>query len=131
LISCAIVGAVAWGGCTRAPQREEVIGTYVLNKGRAHDELVLYPTSLYVHNYMPAGAPAIIDSGQWRIDSRNGSYRLVFTKFIMRARNESFPGAQQPRGTWVVTVDKTITGKLQLEVDGDIGWYYVKEQGVP
>ena len=128
VLACAVVGAVACGGCSRRPQLEEVIGNFVMNKGRAHDELMLYPTSLYVHNYMPAGAPAVVDSGQWHVDSLYDNYRLVFATFTMRARNETFPGAPQGPGTWIVNVDKTITGKIRLDVDDDIGWFYEKRR---
>jgi hypothetical protein len=79
----------------------------------------------------PPGASAVVDSGQWTIDSLNGNYRLVFANFNVRSRNETFPGAEQSPGTWVVPVVKTITGELQLEVDGDIGWHYTKKPSRP
>lgn len=122
-----LFGALAWA-CTRVPLEEQVLGKYVLDTDQAHDELVLYPAALYVHSYMPIGASAIVDSGRWRFEPFDDGHRLVFTDFSMRARNRTFPGMPQSAGTWVVPLERTITGKLQLEVDDDLGWYYVKQQ---
>ena len=121
---------LASAACGRRARPDEVPGTYVMNRGRAADTLVVRPGGTYLRRYVaPGGAPAT-DSGAWSVDTATGEGRIVFEGFVARWRGEVFPGLPDPGGgrggLWAVAAERPPGGGVRLPVNDDVGWAYVR-----
>ena len=123
-------GAVA---CTRAVPPEEASGTYVMNRGRAADTLVVHAGGTYVRRYAAPGRVVVTDSGRWSIDHIGRERVIGFAAFTPRWRSETFPGAAPPAvGWWPVQPERAaLGGEVRLPVSDDLGWAYVRVGPAP
>src|SRR5436309_6757866 len=113
-------------GCFAPVHREDLVGTFRLRGSHARDELSVSDDGRYTHIYAPPGGAALTDSGRWTIDTVEGVELIVFDNFVLRFRNETFPDLVQPPGYWPVRAERGITGRVRLNADRDLGWFYEK-----
>ena len=73
-------------GCEARARPEEVPGTYVMNRGRAADTLLVRPSGTYVRRHVAPGGALVVDSGSWSIEQTTGEQRVAFEGFPARWR---------------------------------------------
>ena len=112
--------------CSWTADLQDVPGTYVMNHGVARDTLVVRSDSTYQRTYLRPGAVAVIDRGRWGTSHIERDTYVSFDSFPVRWRTETSPNEQPVAGVWPVIPERTITGKLKLVVDADLGWAYVQ-----
>jgi hypothetical protein len=110
----------------------DVPGTYVMNRGRAADTLIVLPQGRYRRAYHLPGQPAVVDSGAWAI---NGSRRpMVVTFFGMwmrwRSETEASTLLRSPLvpAVWSMEPTRTFNGRMKFLVDEDLDWAYVRRR---
>ena len=108
-------------------------GTYVMNRGRAADTLILQANGHYRRIYAMPGQTVAVDTGAWSATTLHGDEWVTFTTFWPRWRAETetstlyrFP---LKAGPWQALPGRTLTGRLQMVVDEDIEWSYVQRGG--
>jgi len=113
----------------------EIPGTYVMNLGRAADTLFVDPGGTYRRVYRAPDQPVTIDSGSWTITEYHGDHVVAFTNFWQRWRAET-EGAGTARhrapiaaDDWRSKPERSLWGKLQLPVEPDLQWMYVRVKG--
>src|SRR4051812_49949639 len=75
--------------CAAWPIDERAIpGTYVMNRGRAADTLMVGSHGRYRRVYALQGEPVAIDSGTWTYDTYHGDVVVRFSSFWQRWQNE-------------------------------------------
>jgi hypothetical protein len=113
--------------CARSVPPEEVPGTYVMNRGKAADTLVVRADRMYVRRYAAPGRPMAIDSGTWSPDHVGSSPMLGFQGFPMRWEVETSPdGRDTARVLWLVSAQRDARGGVRLLVDEDLDWAYIR-----
>jgi hypothetical protein len=122
--------AIAVIGCSRPADLRDVPGTFVMNRGRAADTLTLQSEGRYRRAYVAPGQEAVIDTGTWSVDTVGRDVYLTFDAFTPRWRAETSPPAVRSvasaMGYWPARPERTWAGDIQLVVDDDLGWAYVK-----
>jgi len=93
---CLIV-IIVLAACSRPATKEEAVGVYAMNKGKARDTLTVYPTGAYSRRYT---AP------RW-------DYEL-------------FPPTRGAPGFWPARPERRVGGSVRIPVERDIGWAYVQ-----
>ncbi|MFN2570406.1 MAG: hypothetical protein ABR537_02170 [Gemmatimonadales bacterium] len=129
--TAALCALLAAAGCSSWPiNLREVPGTYVMNRGRAADTLVIQPQGRYVHMYRAPGQPVVVDVGAWSIDTIHKQAVVTLHGFWQRWRTETEASEllRHPLapGLWQVTPQRDALGRLRLMVDEDIEWLYVR-----
>ena len=127
VLMAALTGMVVVG-CKATEQPTDVVGRYVMNRGKALDEIEVRPDGKYIHYYQPPDSLVRADSGTWELEMYKGRPLLLFYDFTPKHRRETNPWAPQFRGLWPVYVTRTLTDKLRLSVDDDVGWHYERVQ---
>jgi hypothetical protein len=128
-----VLGLLA-AGCGRQAALSEVPGTYVMNRGRAADTLFVRADGHYRRTYVYPGQQAVVDTGAWTVDTSGADIFVTFAGFLARWRAETDPPvlqAQLPatRGYWATKPERTASGRVQIVVDPDDGWAYVRKEG--
>jgi hypothetical protein len=111
--------------CSRTATKDEAIGAYAMNKGKAHDTLVVYSNGSYVLRYTAPGTVAVVDTGRWTWDTTNNEQFLTFEKFIPRWRAEFAGPARLRPGFWLARPERSFFGTITIPVVRDVGWAYV------
>ena len=114
--------------CSRPATSDSVTGTYVMNHGKAHDTLIVYPSGEYARRYAAPGAAIVVDSGRWTWDTINGEQFLTFEKFVPRWMSELYPNVPSTPGFWPARPERRSGGAVEIPVERDIGWAYVRLQ---
>ena len=74
VIKGALSMIVAFAACSRPATKDEALGAYAMNKGKAHDTLIVYPNGAYARRHKAPGAEIVVDSGRWTWDTtKNGT----------------------------------------------------------
>ena len=115
--------------CSRPAARDEVVGTYAMNAGKAHDTLVIYSNGVYVRRYTSPGALTVTDSGRWTWDKVGEEERLSFEKFIPRWHDEPSRRVPKVPGFWSAKPERNWRGEITVLVERDLGWAYVRLKG--
>jgi len=109
----------------------DVPGTYVMNRGRAADTLIVLQQGRYRRVYRMPGQPVSIDSGTWSVDR---SRRQMVIKFAAlwprwRAETEASSLRRSPLApvAWSVELTRTLGGRVKFFVDEDLDWAYVRK----
>jgi hypothetical protein len=124
MLFLALIGVVT--ACSRPATKEEVVGLYTMNKGKASDTLRVYPNGAYARRYAAPGVASVVDSGRWTWDTVNGAQFLTLEKFIPRWDDELFPPTRAAPGFWPARPERTIRGSVTIPVERDLGWAYVQ-----
>jgi hypothetical protein len=114
------------GACSRPATKDEAVGTYAMNRGKAHDTLIVYPNGAYARRYLAPGAAAVVDTGRWTWDTVNTEQFLTFEKFIPRWDGELYPPATSTPGFWPARPERRSDGTVSIPVERDLGWAYVR-----
>ena len=109
-----VIGIVGLG-CSRRAAPEDLPGTYVMNRGRAADTLVLEPDGRYIRRYVAPRTAPVTDTGTWSIESVTGEGRLALEGFPARWQVETSPeaGDGTRRGLWAVTAERSLSGSIR------------------
>ena len=119
------VTAVILASCSVPASLDWVPGTYVMNRGRAADTLVVRANHSYERRYAMPGAAAVIDHGAWSVDTIEEHRYVTFEPFVARWKAETDPTGTAPTsGFWPVQPERTMTGAIVLNVNSDLGWEY-------
>jgi aminoglycoside 6'-N-acetyltransferase I len=110
----------------------ELPGTYVMNRGRAADTLILDRQGHFRRIYAMPDKPVVIDSGRWTVDTFHETVYVAFATFSQRWRAESDMGAL-PRypiaaGPWRAPPERGFSGQIRLPVDPDLDWVYTQRR---
>jgi hypothetical protein len=112
--------------CSSGIDRESVVGTYHANHGHGEEALELLANGRYVLTYSAPGQPVLRNESTWEIENdADGSAALSFKDYVFGYRNNVRPGTSRP-GWWHVRIEKSWTGHVELNVDPDLGFYYIK-----
>jgi len=122
----AVIGLFA--ACSRPATKDEAVGAYAMNEGRAHDTLIIYPNGAYARRYAARGAPVVVDSGRWTWDTTRTEQFLTFEKFIPRWNDELYPPTRATPGFWPARPERRFDGTVRIPVVRDLGWAYVRVQ---
>lgn len=132
LATLVVVLAVA---CSELPiNPRDVPGTYVMNRGRAADTLIVLPQGRYRRVYAMPGQPVVIDSGTWSI-GRSGHQMVVkFGALSPRWETETEASARRrspplASASWSTEPTRTLSGKMKLWVDEFLDWAYIWRGG--
>ena len=119
---------VVIGACSRPATRDEAVGAYAMNKGKARDTLIVYSNGTYTRRYAVPGAVVVADSGRWTWDTLKTDHFLTLEKFIPRWNDELYPPTRATPGSWPATPERRFDGTVSIPVEGDLGWAYVRVQ---
>jgi hypothetical protein len=122
--SLSVVVAIA--ACSRPATKDEALGAYAMNKGKAHDTLIVYPNGAYARRYKAPGAAIVVDSGHWTWDSNKTEHVLTFENFIPRWNDELYPPTRATPAIWRTRPERRLGGAIKIPVEGDLGWAYVR-----
>ena len=110
----------------------ELPGTYVMNRGRAADTLILEREGHYRRVYAMPDKPVVIDTGRWTVETFHDEVYVAFASFWQRWRAESDMGALRrfpiAAGPWRAPPERTLSGRIQLAVDPDLEWAYAQRR---
>jgi len=122
--------ALALAACTQRADLRDVPGTYVMNRGRAADTLIVGTDRHYRRVYIAPGQAAVIDSGTWSVDTVGDQILVTFEHFAPRWRAETDAGPELRLviGYWPVEPERTLGGAIRLVVDPDVDWAYVQQK---
>jgi len=121
-----LIVIIVLAACSRPATKEEAVGVYAMNKGKAHDSLTVYPNGEYSRRYTAPGAASVVDSGRWTWDTINGKQFLTLEKFTPRWDYELFPPTRGAPGFWPARPERRVGGSVRIPVERDIGWAYVQ-----
>lgn len=118
-------------GCNEPlPSSEELAGQYVMNRGHAIDEIEIFPSGTYVHTFQAPGGQTAADSGEWSTRVYDGP-RVFFESFRDWSHAERLgkgPGSDlETPGAWPARIRRPLRGGLELIVDDDLDWAYIKQ----
>lgn len=121
------VAVLILAACNVPVSQDRVPGTYVMNRGRAADTLMIRANHSYERRYSLPGSTTHVDRGTWSFDSLRAERYITFDSFPPRWHAETRPRSwQDSRGFWPVMPERTITGGIVLGVDPDLDWEYRK-----
>lgn len=120
--------------CSQWPIHErDLTGTYVMNRGRAADTLMVQPHGRYRHVYAMPGQPVTVDSGSWVADTFHGDAVVRFSQFWQRWQGEMDASwvrrSPLKPGEWMAHPDRKFNGRLRFVVDETLAWAYVQTSG--
>ena len=132
-----LVVAVVLVGCSHKIGSLDVVGTYVANRGKGVDVLEVKRDGTYLYTCNPGKAPDFSNTGHWKSSSSDvssftnentwslhyddGEPRMTFDDFRFCALDY-----RKPAGYWDVSVQRSWRGRIQLPVDRDVNFYFVK-----
>ena len=117
-------------GCfADAVSTANVVGRYKLNQGTAQDEIEVLPDGRYVHSHRTNRGRTLADTGTWSMRNYNGNrLELAHFRFISPVDSgEMTDGADARPTLWVPVISRTLSGRVRLAVDDDIGLAYVHD----
>jgi hypothetical protein len=117
---------VVIAACSRPATKDEALGAYAMNKGKAHDTLIVYPNGAYARRYAAPGADIVVDSGRWTWDAIKTEQFLTFEKFIPRWDDELYPPIRATPGFWPARPERRFDGTVSIPVERELGWAYVR-----
>jgi hypothetical protein len=128
-----VVVLAAAAACSELPIKvRDYAGTYVMNRGRAADTLILEAQGRYRRIYAMPGQTVAIDAGTWAADTFHGDVYIGFATFWPRWRSETDPSSlwRTPvvAAYWRALPKRAFTGRIRLEVDDDLDWAYVQRR---
>lgn len=101
-----------------------------MNRGHAVDTLVLQEDGRYRHTYRLPGAPVFIDTDTWSVDTVHQQLVVTLQNFWQRWRAETEAGELRRHalapGVWQTPPERTLIGRIQLVVDSDLEWAFVR-----
>jgi hypothetical protein len=131
-----LAALIVVAACSEWPiSARDVPGTYVMNRGRAADTLIVLPHGRYRHIYAMPGQRVVIDSGTWLVNQAPHQVAVRFSTLWARWRNET-DGSYLRRSlltpmSWSVEVSRTLSGRIRMYADENLDWAYVRRGGVP
>lgn len=111
-------------GCYDKVNREDLIGVYYSNHGHGQEKLELLADGSYVLTYTDNGKVTLKNTSSWELESSGSA--LSFKGFIFGYRDMPPPWGNIP-GWWHVEIERSWQGKIELNTDPDLGYYYIKE----
>jgi hypothetical protein len=101
-----------------------------MNRGHAADTLFIRADGRYRRVYRMPGQAVVTDNGTWARDTLHGDVVFTFTPFWAHWRGETDPSSLPRRPvipeSWTARPTRTFTGRLQLVVDEDLEWSYLR-----
>jgi hypothetical protein len=125
VLACAALTLTA---CTRPADVRDVPGTYVMNRGRAADTLIVGADRRYRRVYVAPGQAAAIDTGGWSVDTVGDRVFVTFEHFSSRWRADLGLEPSRVVGYWPVEPERTLDGLIRLVVNSDLGLAYVQRK---
>jgi hypothetical protein len=127
---------VVVAACSEWPiSARDIPGTYVMNRGRAADTLILLQHGRYRHIYRMPGQRVAIDSGTWLVTQSGHQIVVRFSALWQRWRNETdfsyVLRAPLTPVSWSVEPSRTVSGRMRLDAEEALDWAYVRRGGVP
>ena len=126
VIKGALSMIVAFAACSRPATKDEALGAYAMNKGKAHDTLIVYPNGAYARRYTAPGTDIVVDSGRWTWDTTKAEQSLTFEKFIPRWNDELYPPTRATPGSWPARPERRFDGSVSIPAERGLGWAYVR-----
>jgi hypothetical protein len=99
-----------------------------MNKGKAHDTLIVYANGAYMRRYAAPGAAIVVDTGRWTWDTVDTEQFLALERFIPRWDGELYPPLAPIPGFWPARPERKSDGTVSIPVERDLGWAYVQRQ---
>lgn len=109
-------------GC-RQKERKDVIGTYIANHGKGLDEIELKQDGTYIYRCELNDGSKVTNTSHWSFYDDHGEPRITFDHFQFCLT----PYSKTPPGYWDVRVQRSMTGRLELALDSDVNFYYIKQ----
>jgi hypothetical protein len=106
--------------CNQPSGSAHFVGSYLLDRGRARDTLLLLADGRYRHTTAIEAHALLSDSGTWRVTVVEGQPRLQLNQWVLWSVTDS--GQQQlaaDAGTWYARVDTLPDGSIALPLGGD------------
>ena len=124
ILVLAVASIVAYSAIayTSAPTETELLGRYVLRTGGKEAVLMIKPDHTYVHTWYANGVLQH-QTATWDFE---GTVSEGYFSHCARVSFESFeaPGRD---GFWPSCIGKSLTGRITIAVDEDLGLYYGKQ----
>ena len=114
-------------GCSSSPKNVDpkiILGKYVANHEKGIDELEIKADGTYKYYFKSNGGREITNSGAWELESKENDTYITFNKFIFGL----YGYGSKEGGFWIVKLEKKLSGKFQLCIDGDLDYYYIQVQ---
>lgn len=110
-------------GCYDNVNPDDLIGVYYSNHGHGEEKLELLKDGSYVLTFTKNEKVVLKNTNSWELESRGKA--LSFRGFVFGYRDMSPPWGNEP-GWWHVEIERSWQGKIELNTDPDLGYYYIK-----
>lgn len=133
-----LLATVIIAQCSRKPGPGDIVGTYTANRGHGMDLLEIKKDGTYFYTCklgktrdFENTAHSTHDSGDtsdftsqdhWNVHYDDGQLRITLQNFRACARDY-----RRPPGFWDLPVERTWKGIIQLPIDSDLNYYFVKK----
>lgn len=113
-------------GCNSKVNRDDVIGVYYSNHGHGEEKLELLVDGNYVLTYTVNGKITMRNTNSWEFESgKSGVSALSFKGFLFGYRDMTPSWGNIP-GWWRVDIERSWQGKIELNTNPDLGYYYIR-----
>jgi hypothetical protein len=135
----ALLAALVLVGCSHKVGPSDVLGTYVANRDKGVDVLEIKKDGTYFYTCKLGKAPDFANTGHrtnsspdvsdftnenhWSLHYEDSEPRLTFDNFRFCARDY-----RRAAGFWDVSVQRSWRGAIQLPIDRDVNFYFVKNR---
>jgi hypothetical protein len=125
-------------GCSRKVGISDVLGTYAANRGQTVDTLEIKKDGSYFYTCKLASTPDFgntahwsnaspdtsdfTNEDHWKLHIDDGKPRITLDHFRACARDY-----RRPPGFWDLPVERSWRGTIQLPIDSDVNYYWVKQ----
>jgi hypothetical protein len=108
-------------GCS-SPTRAELIGKYCCTYPFGSEVLDLESDGLVKQTFTKAGVAPTVQTGTWKF--QNGE--LVLRNIYIYENGAGLASPRPQLGVWAMSVSKSFTGRLRLQVNQDLDLYFEK-----
>lgn len=117
-----LILAINFIGCSRKVDRAAVVGEFLANHSKGLDAVDLEQDGTYVYTCHLKDQKEWTHTDHWNFYYQEGHPRITFDNFIF-----CVPEYAKHPGYWDVEVERSATGKLELSLDPDLNYYFVKK----
>jgi hypothetical protein len=114
-------------GCYEPASPQDVIGTYRSNHKHGEEILQVKHDGTYSLTYILDGKIVLKNQNTWDFESKEGKPAISFREYIFGYRNPALHHDNHP-GWWLVEVERRWDGRLELNTDPDLYYYFIKDR---